>query len=281
MSRDGPTLAPPRATRGKRGEADGELPLPRPADAAADVAFTNPMEDERIPRRRRSQEVAERLEQLIRSGRYPVGSVLPPERALMERFGVGRPAVREALYALQKMGLVQVGSGERPRVIEPTPEVLIRELSGAARHFLAQPHGMQEFQAARLFFEVGLARHAARFATRQDIRRLKRALDLNRLTLHDDAEFCRTDIEFHFVLVSIARNSIFRAIYEAMVGWLQDQMSVTSRLENANAVAFRQHAEICAAVAAKDVDRAEEAVRAHLGHVSALYRQAEKTTSGT
>src|SRR6266404_6676263 len=106
------------------------------------------------PRRKRSQAVAEQLEERIRTGHFAVGERLPPERELMALYHVGRPAVREALFSLQKMGLVKIGNGERSQVIEPKPDVLIRELSGAARQFLLRTDGTREFQQARILFEV-------------------------------------------------------------------------------------------------------------------------------
>lgn len=68
-----------------------------------------------IRRRKLSEEVAERIEALIAGGTYPRGTLLPPERELMQLFGIGRPSIREALFALSRMGLVTISSGERAR----------------------------------------------------------------------------------------------------------------------------------------------------------------------
>jgi DNA-binding FadR family transcriptional regulator len=235
---------------------------------------TEQLEFDRIPRRRRSQDVAERLEQMIRTGRYTIGEQLPSERELMARFGVGRPAVREALYSLQMMGIVELGNGERPRVTEPKPEVLIRELSGAVRHLLAKPDGTRQFQEARLFFEVGLARYASEFASEADIRKLESILKANKQSIKHAAEFNKTDIEFHYTLAAIPRNDIFTAIYKAMVGWLKDQMWVTGRVPRANLLAYRGHASIYRAIVARDAQKAADAVKSHLAHVSDFYQRA-------
>ena len=48
---------------------------------------------------------------LIDSGDFPVGSRLPAEREMSERFGVSRPTIREAVIALEAMGRVAVGNG--------------------------------------------------------------------------------------------------------------------------------------------------------------------------
>src|SRR3954447_10012120 len=122
-----------------------------------------------VRRRKLYEEVADQLERMIADGEYAPGDQLPSERELMRQFAVGRPAVREALFHLRKMGLVELRSGERARVTRPTPRLVLDSLSGTARHMLAAPNGVREFQDARAFFEVGLARHASSFATGQDI----------------------------------------------------------------------------------------------------------------
>ena len=132
-----------------------------------------------------SEEVLARLEEMIQSPRYQPGDQLPSERQLMKRFGVGRTAVREALYSLQKMGLLEIKSGKRGRVTKPTPRILLNELRGAARHLLAEPEGERHFQEARTFFEVGLVRHAAQHASPADLEELRAALDANKAALGD------------------------------------------------------------------------------------------------
>ncbi len=57
--------------------------------------------------------------------------------------------------------MVEIRSGERARVTRPTPQFVINSLAGTARNMIGGPGGVQDFQNARLFFEVGLARHAA------------------------------------------------------------------------------------------------------------------------
>ncbi len=234
------------------------------------------MENHIIRRRRLSDDVVERLEEMILSPQYKPGDQFPSERELMDRFGVGRPAVREALFSLQKMGLVEIRSGERGRVTRPTPRILLSELGGAARLLMAEPQGERHFQEARTFFEVGLARNAAEHATPEDVERLRAALAANKATLEDLVAFERTDVDFHFVLAKIARNPIFTAIHEAVVEWLTKQRSLTLRVPNANELAYRSHEDIFKAVADRNPDRVEAAMRHHLETVSRQYWQARE-----
>ncbi|MCG8509909.1 MAG: transcriptional regulator NanR [Rhodospirillales bacterium] len=224
-----------------------------------------------IRRRKLYEEIAAEFERRILAGDYAIGEQLPSERKIMEEFGTGRPAVREALFALRKMGLVSVKSGEPARVTKPTPEVLIGELSGAARALLAEPDGVRQFQDARLLFEVALARHAASHATDDDLRMLRDALEANRAALNDPEVFARTDVDFHFALPVIARNPILSALYEGLAEWLSEQRRTSMMYPGSAAIALPAHERIYEAVAARDPDAAEAAMRDHLAEVARQY----------
>jgi GntR family transcriptional repressor for pyruvate dehydrogenase complex len=233
-----------------------------------------------VRRRKLYEEVAGRLEAMIHEGHYSPGDQLPSERELMKQFGVGRPAVREALFALQKMGLVAVNSGERARVTQPTPKVVFESLAGAARHLLSAPDGVRHFQEARLFFEVGLARYAAQHATDADLDQLRQALDANRQALDNLYAFERTDVAFHYVLALIPQNPIFTAIHEAIVAWLTEQRSTTLRTPGQKFIACRAHEKIYEGIASRDPDRAERVMRAHQDQVTEAYWHAQEEENG-
>ncbi|MBT3170989.1 MAG: transcriptional regulator NanR [Rhodospirillaceae bacterium] len=233
------------------------------------------MERETITRRRLSDEVVDRLEGLIHSGEFELGDQLPSERDLMERFSVGRPSVREALFSLQKMGLVAINSGERARVTRPTPETVLNGLTATVRHMLTDGQGVRHMQEARLFFEAGLARDAARHADDGGIARLQEALMENHQALGDMQAFEQTDVNFHYVLAEIPKNPVFVAIHEAVVEWLTEQRHKSLMNKGAAQGAYDWHAKIFRAVAGHDVEGAEAAMRGHLGDVSQLYWRAE------
>jgi GntR family transcriptional regulator, sialic acid-inducible nan operon repressor len=224
-----------------------------------------------IRRRKLYEDVALRIEEMIREGRYAPGDQLPAEREIMEELGVGRSAVREAMLALQRMGLVTVSSGERARVTAPTAKVLVSELAGAARLLLAQDGGMRRFQEARALFEVGLARAAAQRASEADLARLRAALEANRAAIGDHAQFMRTDVAFHYEIAQIPRNAIFTSLYNAVVEWLTEQRETSGRAAGAGEAAYAAHERIYRAIAAHDPAAAEVAMERHLDAVVKLY----------
>ena len=120
------------------------------------------MSTEPIQRRKLYQEIVDRLMQRIESGEIAAGEQLPSERELMEVYGVGRVAVREALQELARSGIVEISHGERARVVVPTAHLLIEQIAGGARHLLRmQPEMLVHLKEARLFLETGMVRCAA------------------------------------------------------------------------------------------------------------------------
>jgi DNA-binding FadR family transcriptional regulator len=224
-----------------------------------------------VKRRKVYEEVARRLEDMMLSGALRPGDVLPSERELTETFGVGRSAIREALFALQRMGLIAIRNGERAYVTKPTPEAVVGELSGAVRHLLAQPEGARYMQDARSLHEASLARFAARHASEVDLKRLAAALEKNRLAIGDPQAFTRTDVEFHLVLAEIARNPVIVSLQVALGEWLAEQRTTSLKVPGADEAAWQAHEAIYRAVAAHDPDAAERAMETHLGEVGSYY----------
>jgi DNA-binding FadR family transcriptional regulator len=224
-----------------------------------------------IRRRRLYEEVEARLQQEIASGRLKAGDTVPSERELMLRFGVGRPAVREALLALQRKGLLRIGAGERTRVSEPSIDAVVDGVSGAVSLMLANPEGVKHLQQARRLFECALARHAAEAAKPADLARLAKRLAANRSALLHPQDFERTDVEFHYELALLSANPIFSSLHQATVGWLAQQRTVSLMQPGAMRAAYRFHESIYAAIEAHDPDEAEARMQAHLKSVEKYY----------
>jgi GntR family transcriptional regulator, sialic acid-inducible nan operon repressor len=224
-----------------------------------------------IERKKLFEHVAAHLEAQILAGKLKPGDQLPPERDLQSRFGVGRPAIREALISLQKAGLVELTNGARAKVLMPTASHIFTGMAPAVRQMLSTEEGQRYFQGARLFFEVGLAREAALRATPEDLHSLKAALETNRQAIGDRERFTLTDIAFHFELPRIARNPIFIALHDQISAWLKEQRVVTLAASGQEQTAYEAHEAIYEGIAARDPDRAEEAMREHLEQLAATF----------
>src|SRR5437773_2756892 len=79
-----------------------------------------------LPRIKLKDQVAERLIEVIASGRLAGGTRLPSERELVGRLGVSRTVVREALNLLEARGVLQVEHG-RGAIVRTDPSHVVRD----------------------------------------------------------------------------------------------------------------------------------------------------------
>ena len=122
-----------------------------------------------IEPRRLYRQIADQIRTLIKSGEFPAGARLPPERDLAKQLGVSRPSVREALIALEVEGLVEVriGSGI---YVQPGNE----GLAGAKTH--EAEAGPFELLRARYVIESECAALAAKSAKKGQLQAISDAL---------------------------------------------------------------------------------------------------------
>jgi len=227
---------------------------------------------EHIQRRKISHEVLDRLLLRIRAGEWGPGDQLPSERDIMESYGVGRPAVREAMQAMERSGIVEIVHGERARVVVPTADLLIEQIAGGAQHLLRmQPDMLGHMKDARLFLETGLARIAAERATPGDIAHLQQRLDEQRAALTESELFLQRDMMFHREIAIIAGNPIFPAIVEALFNWASEYYQTIVRAPGAEQITLAEHTRILEAIAANDPSAAAKAMHEHLTRANVLY----------
>jgi len=230
------------------------------------------MQTERIIRRKLSDEVQERLLRLISEGNLKPGDAMPSERELMERFGVGRPAIREAMQSLANMGLVSISHGERARVQELTAQSIIRQVDQSAQIMLSRSSdSLEHLKSARLFFERGMVREAAAKASAEDVARLRATVAEQRTLLGMTEAFMSADMRFHTQIAAISGNPIFVSVSEAMLGWLKAYHTELLMWSGKETHTLAEHAEIVDAIERRDADAAEAAMVRHLQRSSGLY----------
>jgi DNA-binding FadR family transcriptional regulator len=233
---------------------------------------------ETIPRRKLYQEVLDRLMERIRGGEIAPGAQLPSERELMEQYGVGRPAIREALQALERSGIVEIAHGERARVVVPTADRLIAQVAGGAMHLLrTQPDMLGHLKEARVFLETGLARLAAERATDEDVANLQLRVAQQRASMVDLEKFIERDMAFHREIALISGNPIFPAIVESLFRWASEYYRPLVRAPGVEELTLSEHQRIVDAIHKRDGNAAAEAMHQHLSRANELYRRAGQT----
>ena len=209
-------------------------------------------------------QVESQLEDLIVSGEFGVGSRLPGERPLLQRFSVSRPVIREAISRLESRGLLRVypSSGT---YVTGTPEwgVKAQWQSWVAR----DTEKLLDILEVREALETRAAALAAERASDHDVAELRLAqLNFAQLVARGSlADMSHWDKIFHHQLAICSGNTVLASFVQNV----NDVMVSQRRSILADpAVARRSlehHERIVAAIEARDAARAISAVADHIG----------------
>ncbi len=221
-----------------------------------------------VQHRKIHEDVAGLLLEDIRNGVYRVGEELPSERALMAEFGVGRPAIRESLAKLARMGVVEIRPGMRTRVCPVSIGPLLEEMDGAIKMSLLTPAGQRHMQQIRLLFEAGVGRLVARNITEAQLQALEDVQRQCEVVMDNPGSFADLDVKFHRLLGEATGNPFITAVYDAFAKWLLNQRR-TNLFANPKrpGLAFQAHGRILEALKTRDPDLVEQAIAAHLDDV--------------
>ena len=207
-------------------------------------------------------EVAKRLLDLFTAGDLQPGTRLPPERSLATSLGVGRSAIREALAALEILGIVVVRPGSGTYMRGSASELLPQTLSWGL--MLGEPR-TRELVEVRNGLEVLAVRSAAERCTAEDLADLAAQLDGMRQNLTDLAKFVEADRLFHLRIAVASGNVVLQQLLQNVRSllriWVERALADRTHAE----LALSEHQGIYDALRAGDADAAAAAMSAHMG----------------
>ncbi len=228
--------------------------------------------DAPIIRKKLSDQVFDRLWDMIVSGELSPGDTVPSERVLMEKFAVGRPAVREALQALANKGVITISHGERSRVNELNANIALDQVDEVAKLLLsAKPSNLEHLKQIRKILEAGTIRIAAANSTLDSVRKLRNIVEKQRLSLHDSTQFIQADIEFHVAIANMTQNPMLQSVTHAMLTWLFEYYKPLLHWSGRENTTLREHAKLVDHLEKNDADLAAGLMREHLDRSDPLY----------
>jgi GntR family transcriptional repressor for pyruvate dehydrogenase complex len=215
-----------------------------------------------IEPRRLYRQIADQIRMLIKSGEFPAGARLPPERDLAKQLGVSRPSVREALIALEVEGLVEVriGSGI---YVQPASDTLAGQRTHEAEA------GPFELLRARYVIEAECAALAAKSAKKVQVQAIAGALEemQREMDLHEQHPISG-DRLFHMRIAEATGNgalvAVVKLLWEERTGPLYKQLEHHYDSPALWEAAMAEHRAVLKAIAAKDARGARAAMHRHL-----------------
>lgn len=221
------------------------------------------VDEPRVKRQPLPAQVASVLARRIARGEFADAAV-PSELDVAKEFGVSRVVAREALKALETLDVVAITQGRR-FVVRPATQW--DYLSPRLAEWLPsdQAEGLLgDLSDVRLLLEPELAARAASVADENAVQRLHGLVD-TMAELEDDPEaYLVADLEFHAEICNASGNRLLERFMYSCRWLLTASRRVTNQTPSAIPSATKVHREICAAIEARDPERARGAMRAHL-----------------
>jgi GntR family transcriptional repressor for pyruvate dehydrogenase complex len=223
------------------------------------------------PDTRAFQRIVRHVQGAIAAGSLKPGDRLPSERELVDRFGVARSSVREALRVLESMDLV------RSTACDPRGPQVQPFSTGPLRRSLAmltstQALSLPELVQFRMIVDASANLMAAIRRTEAQLRALERNIARMRAATdpaaRDAVEFSRADLEFHEIIAEAGGNQLIQVygevIREAVLRLIERTVSAADDQPALMLRSIGHHTAVLAAIEARDGPLASRLARESL-----------------
>jgi GntR family transcriptional repressor for pyruvate dehydrogenase complex len=221
-------------------------------------------------------DICRKLVTQLAKGDWQEGSRIPSERELGELLNVGRASLREALKALEIMGMIETRSGEGMFVCAKS-EFLARPIMWAITE--GGHVELNELIEARKLMEMELSALAATRATADDLERMREHLSKMEAAIENPDIFFVSDLNFHLAIAEAAHNRILLRAVQLIRNLMRQWMADTARLPGTTRLAFGQHKAVFLAIEQRDQAGARIKMAEHLDAMAKLLRQVQQTSN--
>lgn len=209
--------------------------------------------------RKSFSDVATVLRQSIENGTYQRFERLPPSRQLAEDMGVARNTLRDALFQLEKEGLLETKAGSGTYVTAANQDRVPAAVENATP---------LELIDARFALEPHICRLCVLHGRREDFEQLDALCLRMENAIHDPVTFSEADTDFHRALAAATRNTLLI--------WLINQINTVRSLDEWTRMRHLtldqqiirkynvQHREVLNALSSREPERAAMKMKEHL-----------------
>ena len=203
------------------------------------------------------------LRNFIEEGGFGVGMMLPPERLLAEKFGVGRPAVREGIKALSILDVIESRRGDG---------TYIKSLDGLRAgwpttvELRSSDFNLLDLLEVRKMFEPAAARLAAVRASEMDLHQIER--ECTQIEKSEDWDsMAKHDLALHSAIIQAAGNPVLTELNNALARLQRKSREITGASAPNRKSMVMHHRQIVDAILRGEGEAAEKAMLEHLHHV--------------
>lgn len=225
-----------------------------------------------VKTRRIYEEIVEQIRLLVAEGHVKAGDRLPSERDLAERLQVSRASVREALSALEMMGLLEIRSGEGTYIKQVNIESVVAPLAWVLS---MEKDTVLELLEVRKILETQAAVLAAERAEAEELQEMREALEEMKRDLEAGRLGDAPDHSFHYAIARATKNKILIRLMNAISDTMQQTLKASrTKLYEGEGMPerlYKEHEGIFKAIEAKSAEQAQTLMLEHLQGVEKEY----------
>ena len=214
-----------------------------------------PVQKKSIP-----QEIITQITKLIDSGHLKPGSKLPSERYLAKRLKVSRPSIREALKALNLLGIVHNRPGNGSFISQHPEDSHIGKLNIM---FSIKKSTLLNIFEARGVLEAGVAVLAAKRRTAEDLINMKEQLKKMEKSVGNYAKYIKYEVAFHKAVIDAGNNAVMSDLMSKLYKLLIDVKPLFKGIISIEQD-YQNHTVIFEYIKKGDPDGAQKAMVDHL-----------------
>jgi len=235
-----------------------------------------------IKREALPEQIVRQLVGLVKAGHLKPGDRLPAERTLAEELGVGRPTLREALRALQLLGIVDIRHGGGVFVTSLEPDTLLGPLHlflGLDRQRLATIlEARKVIEGAVLAFVARTIDEGKLASLQANLAELEKLVAQSRAGRLDPARVDALADEFRATIEAAVDNSILKRAVKGL-----DVLTTGVRQRALSGVSAKHllanHRRIVEALVQRDPLAAQRALEAHIDYLADVGHMTLRGTS--
>lgn len=214
-----------------------------------------------VERTKLTSSVFEQLLTYVVGGSWQPGDRIPPERELCQQLGIARTSLREALKAMELVGMLDSRVGDGTFVC-PRSEFLSRPLLWAFTG--TDREELQDIMEARTIIEENLAGLAASRGTAEQIEEIGNAVQMMRDSIARGDSILEADMAFHLAVSAAAQNSVLRNAVQLLRNLMRQWISYKLLIPDVPQSVLKRHVAIYRAIEARKPNAARSAMRLHL-----------------
>lgn len=198
------------------------------------------------------------------------GDPLPPETQLAQELGVGRSSVREAVKALQSLGIIEVRHGDGLYVREYNFDPVLEMLSYGMRF---DPAALAELFQIRIWLEGAVIEDAVKQISAEETGELEEVIAAWEKRVEANEPDTDLDERFHYILHKTVKNQSLLKLFKAF--WIAfENLDIEIIHESDPVLELENHRAILEAVRSRDTRLARDLLVKHFSHLQGRIHQA-------